>query len=156
MSADRRTGSCAESQLPQVDTRTLWTLLLHTPLLVLFWHAPALVHWHGVTPVKSLFFSAVACFRNFGAFVVYSLAWLAVFLAIGFLVSTIGMMMGGVAVARSIMLPTVLVSNVPANTLIHGFQWQWALWLFAISVAWFGLAVVVFFRGLRRYASASS
>lgn len=94
---------------PQVDARTALVLLFHTPLLVLFWHAPALVHWHGVTPVKSLFFSVVACLRNFGAFAVYGLVWTAVFLAIGFFVSSIGLMLGGLAVARSIMLPTVLV-----------------------------------------------
>ena len=108
-----------DTQVPQMDTRTLLVLLLHTPLVVLFWHAPALVHWHGVSPVKSLFFSAVACLRNFGAFVVYSLAWLAVFLAVGFFVSTIGMMLGGVAVARSIMMPTVLILVAMFSTSLY-------------------------------------
>jgi ABC-2 type transport system permease protein len=54
------------------------------------------------------------------------------------------------------LLPTVVVSNTPASTLIHGFRWQWTVWLVAIAAAWFGLAVLVFHRGLRRYASASS
>jgi ABC-2 type transport system permease protein len=54
------------------------------------------------------------------------------------------------------LLPAVVVSNVPARTLIHGFQLRYALWLFAASAAWFTLAVFVFHRGLRRYASASS
>ena len=53
-------------------------------------------------------------------------------------------------------LPAVVVSNVPANSLIHGFRPAYALWLAAASVAWFTLAVFVFNRGLRRYASASS
>jgi ABC-2 type transport system permease protein len=53
-------------------------------------------------------------------------------------------------------LPAVVVSNVPARSLIHGFQPAYALWLAAASVAWFGLAVFVFKRGLNRYASASS
>jgi hypothetical protein len=108
-----------DAQAPQVDTRTLFVLLLHTPLVVLFWHAPALVHWHGVAPAKSLFFSAVACLRNFGAMLVYSLAWLAVFLAVGFFVSTVGMMLGGVAVARSIMMPTVLVLVAMFSTSLY-------------------------------------
>ena len=61
--------------------RACWSCCCCTrPLILLFWHAPALVHWHGVSPVKSLFFSAVACFRNFGALLVYGLAWLAVFI----------------------------------------------------------------------------
>jgi ABC-2 type transport system permease protein len=32
----------------------------------------------------------------------------------------------------------------------------YALWLAAASLAWFALAVFVFHRGLKRYASASS
>ena len=53
-------------------------------------------------------------------------------------------------------LPVVVVSNVPANTLIHGFDPLNALWLLAITIAWLSLAVWVFNCGLRRYASASS
>nr|WP_255428242.1 BPSS1780 family membrane protein [Ramlibacter cellulosilyticus] len=112
-------AATAVDAAPQVDARTLLVLLLHIPLVVLFWHAPALVHWHGVAPAKSLFFSAVACFRNFGAFVVYSLAWLAVFMAIGFFVSTVGMMLGGLAVARSIMMPTVLILVAMFSTSLY-------------------------------------
>ena len=54
------------------------------------------------------------------------------------------------------LLPVVVISNAPARTLLHGFEWQWALWVFVLAVLWFGLAVLVFYRGLRRYASASS
>ncbi|HVV99572.1 MAG TPA: ABC-2 family transporter protein [Planctomycetaceae bacterium] len=53
-------------------------------------------------------------------------------------------------------LPVVVVSNAPASTILHGFDWSWALWLFGVAVVWFGLAVLVFHRGLRRYTSASS
>ena len=54
------------------------------------------------------------------------------------------------------LLPVVVVSNAPAQMLLHGFDPLWALWLFGLAVAWFALAVFVFHRGLRRYASASS
>lgn len=103
------TPAPADVQMAQMDGRTLLILALHTPLLVLFWHAPALVHWHAVPPVKSLFFSAVACLRNFGAFLMYGVTWIGVFLAVGFVFSTLGLMLGGVAVARSVMFPTVLL-----------------------------------------------
>lgn len=53
-------------------------------------------------------------------------------------------------------LPAVVVSNVPASTLLHGFRPAYALWLFAATVVWFGLSIVIFHRGLRRYSSASS
>jgi ABC-2 type transport system permease protein len=53
-------------------------------------------------------------------------------------------------------LPAVIVSNVPSSTILHGFEPAYALWLFAATVIWFILAVIVFHRGIRRYSSASS
>jgi hypothetical protein len=109
----------ADAQNAPVDARALVAMLLHTPLVVLFWHSPALVHWHGVAPVKSLFFSAVACFRNFGAMLLYGATWLAVFAVVGFVFSTVGMMLGGVAVARSVMMPTVLLLVAMFSTSLY-------------------------------------
>ena len=54
------------------------------------------------------------------------------------------------------LLPVVVVSNTPANALIHGFRARGALALALATVVWFGAAVFVFHRGLRRYSSASS
>jgi hypothetical protein len=55
------------------------SLLLPIGLLVVlslaFWHVPALIHWGRLPLAKALFFSAVAAWRNFGAFVGYGLAW---------------------------------------------------------------------------------
>jgi hypothetical protein len=68
----------------------LWlAMALYLPLSLAFWHAPALVHWHKVPPAKSLFFSLVACFRNFGALAVYGLTWVAVFVGAGIVLSLI-------------------------------------------------------------------
>lgn len=53
-------------------------------------------------------------------------------------------------------LPVVVVSNAPAKILLHGFDAAWVAWLVVVAAAWFVLAVFVFHRGLRRYASASS
>jgi hypothetical protein len=63
-------------------TSLVLSAAMYLPVSVLFWHAPALVHWHGVPPVKSLFFSAVACLRNARAFLVYGLVWFAIIVAI--------------------------------------------------------------------------
>lgn len=112
-------AAAAASDTPQIDPRMLVVLLLHAPLIILFWHAPALVHWHGVSPVKSLFFSAVAVFRNFGALLIYGFVWLTVFMGIGFVFSTIGMLLGGVAVARSVMMPTVLLLVAMFSTSLY-------------------------------------
>lgn len=53
-------------------------------------------------------------------------------------------------------LPVVVVSNAPADTMLHGFKAAWAWWLFGVALVWFGLAVLVFRRGLKQYTSASS
>jgi ABC-2 type transport system permease protein len=53
-------------------------------------------------------------------------------------------------------LPVVVVSNVPARTLLGGFDLTAAFWLVAVTVLWVGFGAWVFSRGLRRYASASS
>lgn len=102
-----------------IDAATLLALLLHAPLFLMFWHAPALVHWHGVTPAKSLFFSLVACLRNLGAFLVYGLTWLMVFLAVGMVFGLVGGLIGGPDVARAVMMPTALLLAAMFSTSIY-------------------------------------
>jgi hypothetical protein len=66
-------------QDPSLQTSARVALALYVPVSLLFWHAPALVHWYGVSPTKALFFSLVACLRNLGAYSLYALAWASVF-----------------------------------------------------------------------------
>jgi hypothetical protein len=113
------TAAGADPAQPQLDTATLIGLALHTPLFLLFWHAPALVHWHGISPGKSLFFSAVACLRNFGALALYTLAWAAVFIAVAFVLGTLGLLFGGASLARSVMMPTALLMAAMFSTSIY-------------------------------------
>jgi ABC-2 type transport system permease protein len=54
------------------------------------------------------------------------------------------------------LLPVIIVSNVPARVLIHGFEPVYAAWLLGATVFWVAVAVTVFHAGLRRYSSASS
>ena len=53
-------------------------------------------------------------------------------------------------------LPVVVVSNAPANTILHGVSTSWVLWLLGCTAAWLALAIFTFNRGLKRYSSASS
>lgn len=55
-----------------------WRIMLTWPISLLFWHTPALLYWGKVSPVKAIFFSAVACWRNLAAFIAYGLGWTAV------------------------------------------------------------------------------
>ena len=88
----------------------MWvTLALYLPLSLMFWHAPALVHWHGVTPVKSLFFSFMACYKNFGAYAVYGLMWMGIFLLTLLAVTVVAALLGSPAFAGVAMFPIALV-----------------------------------------------
>jgi len=84
-------------------------LVLYLPLSLMFWHAPALVYWRGASPAQALFFSIVACWRNFWALTVYSVAWLGLFMATGVVVAlTIGLI-GSAELVGTIMLPLALL-----------------------------------------------
>ena len=76
---------------------------------MLFWHAPALVHWQQVEPVKSLFFSWMACWRNKGAFLVYVAVWAAVFGSAALLAMLVATLMGDAQMTLSIMMPLALL-----------------------------------------------
>lgn len=54
------------------------------------------------------------------------------------------------------LLPVVVVSNVPARAMSHGFDSHYVPWLVAVTIFWVGAGAFVFGRGLRRYSSASS
>ncbi len=70
---------------PLVQSDMLWRVGLTLPVSLLFWHTPALVLWGRVPVAKSIFFSAVATWRNLGAFTVYGLGWGALLLLIALL-----------------------------------------------------------------------
>ncbi|MBV7543704.1 BPSS1780 family membrane protein [Acidovorax sp. sic0104] len=110
------------AEQPAFQSAMWLCMMLYLPLSLLFWHAPGLVHWHGVPPVKALFFSIVACMRNFGAFFVYGLGWLGVFL-LGAVVVTLaaallaalglgGAASGGMVVGSAMMLAAMFLTSV--------------------------------------------
>jgi hypothetical protein len=84
-------------------------LLLQLPLSLMFWHAPALVHWHQVPPLKSVFFSLVACLRNLLAFTVFGLMWIGVTMLLIVVVSLLTGILGSPQVAGVVLLPGTLM-----------------------------------------------
>jgi hypothetical protein len=67
--------------------------IAYVTIAALFWHAPALAAWHGMSIGKALFFSGIACWRNKGAFVLYGICWFLIALALnlfGDLLLTVG------------------------------------------------------------------
>ena len=98
----------------------MWvTLALYLPLSLMFWHAPALVHWHGVSPVKSLFFSCMACYKNRAALTVYGLAWFGIFMGSIIVVTLISGLLGNPAFAGLAMFPIALIMMAMFFTSIY-------------------------------------
>lgn len=64
--AEREAMESADFLLP-----ALFVMLLMAPLMMAYWFAPVLAAWHGLGVGKSLFFSLVACWINWRAFLTY-------------------------------------------------------------------------------------
>lgn len=103
----------------QTQGLMLLIMVLYLPVSVLFWHAPALVHWHGVPPVKSLFFSAIVCFRNAGAYIVFGLTWMLVLMGIGVGLTLITGMLASPEVAATMVMPTALLMAAMFSTSLY-------------------------------------
>ncbi|MCM8593938.1 BPSS1780 family membrane protein [Accumulibacter sp.] len=97
------------------------SLILLCPVIMAYWYAPVLAGWHGVPAAKALFFSFVACLRNWRAFLVYSLAIaLVATLAPALLIGLIAALLpDGAAVMTG--LATILIALVLAPTLFASF-----------------------------------
>ncbi len=106
-------GEPIRPELVQADSfqAALWvSMLLYVPLSMLFWHAPGLVFWQGVSAVKSLFFTWRGCWRNKGAFVVYAGAWAAVFGSVAVIAMLAATLLGDPQMTLSIMMPLALLA----------------------------------------------
>jgi hypothetical protein len=104
-------GSMDLETLMQSDVQSaMWlSTLLYMPLSLLFWHAPALTHWYAIPPLKSLFFSAVACWRNWRAFLVFLLGWISVALILSLGVTLVAVVSDSVDTAKLLLMPLMLL-----------------------------------------------
>ncbi|MDO9434801.1 BPSS1780 family membrane protein [Hydrogenophaga sp.] len=108
-----------ERMREMLSSQGLWVaLILYVPLLMAFWHAPALVYWHGVTPFKSLFFSVMACWANKGAMLLYTLGWMVVIMIAGVLMNLLAALLGGTALLNLLIYPMVLLLAAMFHTSI--------------------------------------
>jgi len=97
--------------MERADSRAAFVVaaLLSLPVSILFWHAAALVHWYGVPPLKGLFFSAVAAFKNIRAFLLYGAAWLLMSFAAGLLLMMLALAAGTPMIADIGLGPVLLL-----------------------------------------------
>jgi hypothetical protein len=113
--------SRAAEQLSDLLSHLGLFLLLASPVVMAFWFAPLLAAWHGIAAVKALFFSFVASWRNWRAFMVYGLVILGVGIALpGAVIVIAGLFMPSLAgvlavfarMALVLLLGPVLVSSI--------------------------------------------
>ena len=97
------------TQQPGTQIAMLVFMALQLLLSLMFWHAPALVHWHQVPPIKSVFFSLVACMRNFWAFTLFGLIWMAILIFIVLLISIVASLVGNPQLAGLVLLPVSML-----------------------------------------------
>ncbi|WP_116138915.1 BPSS1780 family membrane protein [Trinickia diaoshuihuensis] len=93
----------------------LVALLCYVPVAMLFWFAPVLTAWHGVPPVKAMFFSLVTCWRNRGAFIVYGLLWFATAIAVSIGLSLLMNAIGGTEYAFTVLFP----ASITLTTMLY-------------------------------------
>lgn len=77
------TGSLEEAESVEIDEGSLWLaaavfVTAYVPVQMAMWYAPLFVAWHRTPPIKALFFSLYAVWRNRRAFVVYAIGWFAI------------------------------------------------------------------------------
>ena len=94
---------------PEFQNAMWLSLMLYLPLSMVFWHAPALTHWHAVPVVKSMFFSTVACLSNWRAFLVFGLMWSFIFLGTTLAITLISGAFGDNDFAAMALLPAMLM-----------------------------------------------
>ena len=88
----------------------MWTFIgLHLPLSLLLWHAPALVYWQGLPVAKSMFFSAVACFRNFWAFTLFAITWMALMMTVVLAVASLAGALDNPDLLGVVLFPALMV-----------------------------------------------
>ena len=88
-------------QSPAFHTAVQFALALMVPILMAWWYAPMLVSWNGLPLFKALVFSFIAGWRNWRAFLVYSLTALAFSLPLMYL-AALAMMSASVGEGSSV------------------------------------------------------
>ncbi len=105
------TGPELQPLLSDPSLQAAWLLAVGgvALLAIPFWHAPALVHWGGQSAAKSLFFSTVACWRNKGALLVFSLGWFVVIVLFAFMSAMVLALLGLPELAYFMLTPAMLL-----------------------------------------------
>lgn len=93
---------------PMMQQSLLTSMLMVLPVSLLFWHTPALVLWTHAKVGKAVFFSAVATWRNIGAFAVYGLCWAGLFIAVASVASFVAVLLPVPVLANALVMAAIM------------------------------------------------
>ncbi|NTV09624.1 MAG: hypothetical protein HGA47_02510 [Zoogloea sp.] len=115
----RRPLSEETAEDPRVMAAMLTGIAVSTPLMMAYWFAPLLAGWKGLPAGKAMFFSLVACWRNWQAFMVFALALAGVALVPGFLIGLLGAISPIAGALPALILPLVVIPVLFASFYIN-------------------------------------
>ncbi|BAL22931.1 BPSS1780 family membrane protein [Azoarcus sp. KH32C] len=98
----------------------LVAIALSTPVMMAYWFAPVLAGWWEIPAPKAMFFSFIACQRNWRPFLMYSIA-LAIFAAVlpSMVLALVGRLSPVLATILSVPLPLVVIPIVFASFYVN-------------------------------------
>lgn len=103
-------GELNERQLASLRFTLLIGVALSTPVMMAYWFAPILAAWWQLPSPKALFFSFIACLRNWRPFLVYAIAiTVCGVLLPGLIIAVLGMVSPLLASLLALPLPLLLI-----------------------------------------------
>ncbi len=86
-----------------------------TPLMMAYWFAPLLAGWGRVPAAKALFFSFIACMRNWRPFLAYGIGLLVIALGAGLLIAILELVSPLLALLPALAFPVVFIPVIFAS-----------------------------------------
>jgi hypothetical protein len=105
----------ATAEDPALMLSLLIGTLGSTPLMMAYWFAPLLCGWGRMSAAKAMFFSFVACWRNWRAFLAYGMGLMVAVLIPGMLISLLGLLSPILSTLPAIALPLIFIPVVFAS-----------------------------------------
>lgn len=105
----------ATAEDPRLTLSLLIGVLGSTPLMMAYWFAPLLAGWGRISAPKAMFFSFVACWRNWRAFLAYSFGLLTAVMLPSMLIGVLNLVSPVLGLLPSIALPAIFIPVVFAS-----------------------------------------
>ncbi len=105
----------ATAEDPMLSVSLIVGTMCSTPLMMAYWFAPLLAGWGRLSAVKAMFFSLVACWRNWRAFLAYGIGLMLAVLIPGLLIGLLGLISPILATLPAIAPPAIFIPVVFAS-----------------------------------------